>query len=152
MRGVLDGAVSEALGTVLMIAVVIALAAVVYLWVGVGDHAAPPPAMSLSPDEGATPTDRSFTLTALSTPLHWSDVSVRLDGAALGYDSALATPDTFCVVADGSGCIPTGSWAPATTRVAPGSHLVIHSSSLAGKTLLVSAPDANAAILQVHLG
>jgi FlaG/FlaF family flagellin (archaellin) len=148
-----DAGVSEALGTILMVAVVVALAAAVYVFVSHGSgQQAPPPALALSGDGGATSTDRSFTVSAVSTPIHWSDVAVHLDGVALAYDAALASPRTFCVVTSGSACVPTGSWAPGATFVAAGSRILIHDASLPGETLLVTAPDSNAAILRVNLG
>lgn len=152
MRARGDPAVSEAVGTVLMIAMVIALAAVVYLFVGPGSRSqAPPPAMALSGDAGATPTDRAFTVSAISTPMHWSELSVRLDGAPMTYDETLSDPATYCVVLTGSACVDATGWSPATTTVSAGQRVLIHDAALSGKTLMIVVPDENAAILSVSL-
>jgi FlaG/FlaF family flagellin (archaellin) len=153
MRAHGDDGVSEAIGTILLVALVVALAAAVYVYVGTGSNQqAPPPAMSLAGDSGATSTDRSFTVSAVSSPVHWSDVAIHLDGATLTYDSSLSSARTFCVAASGAACVPTLSWAPQSTVVVAGSRLLIHDTSLAGKTFLVTVPDQNAAILKANLG
>ena len=145
-----DEGVSEAVGTILMIALVVVLAAVVYVWVGPGSSApAPPPAMGMNP-ESSTPTDRSFVIAEANGGLRWSQLSVRLDGAAVPYDGTLTDTPSYCVVTSGTTCVATGSFDP-QTLVVGGQRVLIHDTSLSGKTLTLVSPDANAVLLKIAL-
>src|SRR5579885_113892 len=145
-----DAGVSEAIGTILMIALVVVLAGVVYVWVGYGSDApAPPPAVGMNPESG-TATDRSFILAEASSGLRWSQVAVHLDGADVPYDGTQTLTPSYCVVTTGSSCVTTGSWDP-QTLMGGGQRLKLHATFLSCNTLQVVSPDSNAVLLQIAL-
>lgn len=94
-----ERAEAGAVGTILMIALVVTLASGLYLWTSAGTTTqAPPHAMGLagSNAEGAS----TFTLAAVSTGAPWNDVRITLDGVASGY----------AITVDG------GDWSQASTN------------------------------------
>lgn len=146
-----EAGVSEAIGTILMIALVVVLAAAVYVFVGPGaDAPAPPPAVGLNQETGATPSDRTFVIAQGTPGLRWNELALMLDGAPMSYDSSLTSARSYCVIVTGDACMPTSLWDP-KLLVAGGQRLAIHDTTLSGKRLLVTAPEANAGVLSIAL-
>lgn len=147
-----DAGVSETVGTVLLVALVVVLAGAVYLFVGYNSGSAQAPAaVGLSKEGDSSGGTQSFLLASVARPTHWNEIQVLLDGKTLTYDGTGALPLSYCVIVSGTSCTSTLAW-DATTTLAAGQHLVLHDTTLAGKTLTLVEPTENAALLQYHLG
>jgi flagellin-like protein len=145
-----DDGVSETLGTVLMIAMVVVMAGTVYWFVGRSDdkgHA--PTAIGLNP-ASKTATTRTFTITTTSQPVKWGELALKLSGKAMEYDDSLVLPATYCVIVTGSSCMQANAWDPDRV-VTAGQQIVVHDNQIATKTLLIIFPEENSAVLSLPL-
>lgn len=145
-----DHAVSPVVGTILLVAVTVALGAVVYATVS-GTHAEKPQALAIAGAAGGSDTaERTFTVASSSDGMRWGGLEPALDAVPLAYDGALSSEGTWCRVAPGGACVPTSSYDP-DEHVRAGQELRIHHASIAGRTLQLRDTQANAILVSVTL-
>lgn len=145
-----DHAESGVLAELLLVGVAIAGALLLFVF-----YTASPsetlPAVAMNDDGVASGGTKSFTIAASPWDLDWGELSPFLDGTPLAYDSALASENTYCIVATGATCAPTGSW-DGSLNVAAGQQLRVHHSALPGRTLSLRQDTLNAIVFHKILG
>lgn len=149
-----DDAVSDTLGVVLMVAMSVAMAGALYVWVfGAGSFGSDPPALSLTADGAysATTGNKAYTVAAVAGDHAWNDLLFKLEGRLLTYDDALAGDLKFCVALDGPTCVAAGAWNSALTLVAAGHTLHVHDPDAAGKPLQVIDAKTGIMLLSVDV-
>lgn len=141
-----EEAVSAVIGVILMVAITVAIAATVYIWVsGLGGGGTVAPSLNLVQDAAATTTGWvNFTVLSASGNAKWSDLEVIVNGTKLTYSSTNSTPNNgYWTKYDGTSY---GNNAPDTLTA--GHKLVIHSSThaKAGKTIQIRHVPSNTII------
>ena len=150
-----DEAVSPVIAVILMVAITVVLAATVYVWVSGfgGGNGSPAKTMALSSNGALSGgTTKTYTVTAATSGMKWSDVTLTLDGASLTYTGPVAGTDQFCVATTSSTCIVTASWDAANTLISAGQQLTVRDTSLSGQTLRILDSQANSVILTLVVG
>lgn len=149
-----DAGVSDTIGVVLMLAISVAMAGVLYVWVfGLGAPGGDPAAMGLTSAGGISAAGtKTLTVSSVQSDVMWNDLELKVDGVTFTYDAALAGARTFCVATSGTACVPTGTWTAAGTPVKAGHTLYVHDPALAGKELQVIDAEAGALIIRLPLG
>ena len=162
-----DEAVSPVIAVILMVAITVVLAATVYVWVsGFGSsNSTPAKTISLASagtitmgdyedvDAAADDAQKSYTITAGTAGMRYSDLTLTVNGVALTFGT-----DADCTADDDDG----GTWfacAGATTRastaaIAAGDELtiVVLESTLSGATLRLLDTQANSVIYTLAIG
>ena len=149
-----DDAVSDTLGVVLMVAMSVAMAGGMYVWVfGIGGPATAPAALGLASDGPLSSTGtKTFTVASVQADILWNDLVLKVDGETLAYDPGLTGSNKFCVATTTSACLPTATWEASATPVKAGHILRIHDLDLGGKSLQVIDERGGAMILSIPLG
>lgn len=139
MKNSSDEAVSPVIAVILMVAITVVLAAVVYVWVS-GFSTSGVPAGTLSLIANPQPDNENTSLTVSSTQgLTWDTISLRLDGVALPYSTTL--------LADGWCYYTTSCQARPSTSLNAGEAIRARGSG----SLLVVDDEANGVILTLRL-
>jgi len=133
-----DEAVSAVIGVILMVAITVAIAATVYVYVSgmLPSGSSSGPSMSMSQDGALSGTWVNFTIDSASTDAKWSDLKISIEGTDFGTPTATSTP------ASGA-CGYSGSDAPVTADET----LTVHGSISAGDELAVIHTASNSRIL-----
>lgn len=151
-----DDGVSPVIAVILMVAITVVLAATVYVWVsGFGaSSGTPAKTISLASDSALSGGFKSYTITAATSGMKWSDVSISVNGVArnqthaAGVSSscpATAHADTVFLVCSG------GLTKQSTGVVAAGDTLRL-SGLASGDTLRVLDSQANSVIYTLNIG
>ena len=148
-----DRAVSPVIAVILMVAITVVLAATVYVWVsGFGSQSGSASKSIALSSDGAIDSahTKTYTVSAATPGLKWSDLDFTLDGLALAYeaDDAVDAAQEFTVVGetgDADGTTPS-------TTVDAGDRLRIRQASISGQTLRVLDSNANSVILTLVVG
>lgn len=153
-RSLDDRAVSDTIGVVLMVAISVAMAGGMYVWVfGFGTPGQPPPALGLtssSPISNAG--TKTFTVSSVQTDVLWNDLILKVDGASFAYDDGLGGSRKFCVAAESGTCIPDAAWQASATPVRAGHTLYVHDMDLVGKSLQVIDGPSGTMVLSIPIG
>jgi FlaG/FlaF family flagellin (archaellin) len=149
-----DAGVSDTLGVVLMLAISIAMAGGMYVWVfGLGTPGGEPAALGLtSAGSISSSGTKTFTVSSAQSDVLWNDLILKVDGSTLAYDDSLAGSRKFCVATSGSACVPAATWEAAATPMKAGHTLYVHDIELEGKELMIVDGQAGALIIRVQLG
>lgn len=153
-----DAAVSPVIAVILMVAITVVLAAVVYVWVsGFGNAAGTGPAGSLSLasadtiDASAHPGDyvKAYTVTSASPGLRYSQLSLRVNGTAYAFDVDACDPDAAAVW---TACAGTTQRAASDVLMAGDTLRLRADDSPAGTQLQVVDANANSVIATMTIG
>lgn len=149
-----DRAVSDTLGVVLMVAISVAMAGGMYVWVfGFGTPGAAPPAFGLTSAGGISNAGtKTFTVSSVQADVLWNDLILKVDGASLTYDDGLGGARKFCVATDGTTCMDDGTWQASATPVRAGHTLYVHDADLSGKNLQVIDGPSGTMVMSIPLG
>lgn len=122
-----DEAVSPVIAVILMVAITVVLAAIVYVWVsGFSDENMTPRTMSVR-TSGGNETHAVYLVTGASASLEWDDLGFTLDGASASEE------------------IPEGS------VDAGDSFTVSHPDGISGMELVITDEPANAVIMTLKI-
>ena len=152
-----DAAVSPVVGTILMVAITVVLAATVYgFMTNVGQPPARPAgnvAMTgdgqLEPAAGGNNPQKTFVVAGGTPGLRWADVRLQLDGAGMSYvptlrSAAAGDANAWCVLSAANACEASSA---AAGPIDAGDRLVLEDPTLDGSKLLLIDPVANAIML-----
>lgn len=144
-----EEAVSPVIAVILMVAITVVLAAVVYVWVSGFSVDSNGGARSLSVTTQPTAnSNATFIVTSASASLKWSEVQPQLAGTSLNYANLSASPpgaNRWCVSYAGT-CAPTQ---PGATVNAGDIIIVQNTGTLSGATFALIDTKANALMLQM---
>lgn len=144
-----EEAVSPVIAIILMVAITVVLAAVVYTWVsGFGTNQGGfARSLSIVSDGPAANSNASFTVSSASTDLSWSELELRLDGKPLNYanlSQGLPGNNRWCVW-NGNGYCEDSP----LQFVGAGARLIVQNGSLSGLNLTVVDTKANSAMVSL---
>lgn len=142
-----DDAASPVVGTIMMAAVAVVLAAPVYSWAGGirAERDQPAAALSMSSDSAIVGGVKTFSIASATPGLRWTDVAFTLDGIELAYDGALGNDGEYCIASPGSTC--AAGAAPPDRPIGAGDTVRVQHAALAGMTLRILDREANAVML-----
>lgn len=149
-----DEGVSDTLGVILMVAMSVAMAGAMYVWVfgydpGEGQTAI----LGLTSSSGISREGtKTFTVSAVHGDVLWNDLRLQIDGDPLAYDERLRGGLKFCVATSTAACQPTSTWQAAATPVKAGHVLHVKDPNLSGKNLQVIDATTGMLVLNLPLG
>lgn len=145
-----DEAVSPVIAVILMVAITVVLAAVVYVWVSgfqVGNT--PPGSMSIAFNGHPGASNVSYIVTSATSGMHYTDVALQLDGATLQYANLTAgapTADKWCLWNPAGYC----NASPGSATLNAGDVLYLQNTSPGiGSALNIVDTKANAVLLTI---
>lgn len=147
-RTMREDAVSPVIAVILMVAITVVLAAVVYVWVSgfgtTGTEMAR--SMSVVTDGTSANSNATFTVSSASPTLKWDEIALNLDGRSLGYANLTAGAPT-----DYRWCVWNGNGyceASPSGYVNAGARLYVQKTgSLSGTKLTIVDTLANSAMV-----
>lgn len=145
-----DRAVSPVIASIMLVAIAVVLSVVVYAWAARAPGGEAPESLALTQASATSADERSFGVASASPTLRWGDMQPLLSGTLLTYDGNLASDATWCRETPDGVCLTSAQHDPGAL-VQAGQRIRVHDSSLAGKTLQIRDPAANALLASVAL-
>lgn len=137
-----EEAVSPVIAVILMVAITVVLAAVVYVWVS-GFNGGQTIAGSISlQNEFSNSTEAKLTVTSASPSLSWTNLQLTLDGVIQNRSTTTFT-EGYCILVNEE--------CSGTTQIQAGQTIWIKGTSLSGKKLFLIDSDANSIIATYQL-
>lgn len=148
-----DDAVSPIIAVILMVAITVVLAAVVYVWVS-GFQVGNAPAGSLSLTSNGHPftdANASFIVSSATPGLSYNGVALQLDGSPLAYanlSASVPSADRWCVWNPAGYCLASQ---PSGALKAGDNIIVQNPPTTSGSKLTVLDKNANALLLTLSI-
>ena len=154
-----DEAVSPVIAVILMVAITVVLAATVYVWVsGFGSQSSQPAkSMALSSAGTLSSNTKSYTVSAATSGMKWSDIRETLNGAALTYDDTLTGASKYCVGLTSATCVVAATWNAGGSSgsgaiIVAGQTVKLGDTALGGETLRILGSQAHSVVLTLTVG
>lgn len=144
-----EGAVSPVIGTVILVAIAVVAAGVVYAIYGSAGSRDLPAALALTTGTSGDE-ERTFNVATATPGIPYSRVSLLLDEGRLAYDGTLSAFGTWCQETPFGTCVPTADF-DETSSVAAGDRLRVRADGFAGKTLHLRDDAANTLLATIAL-
>lgn len=145
-----EDAVSPVIATVILVAIAVVLAGVVFAVYGSAGSRERPVALALTQGSTSSDTQRTFDVAASTPGVRYDRISILLAGDTIAYDGALASDGTWCQETPYGACVPTSEFDQGSS-ISAGDRLRIRAATFTGETLTLRDDVANALLASIEL-